>query len=235
MIKSTNVSQSQKKDTNHLLFLDGFRGFAALWVLVSHGLILSGSSIPLLKRGDVAVELFMIMSGFLMVFHYYEREATEPWNSSRTWLKFYIRRFFRIAPLYYLLLFVALWIGPELYKSRCAVDDMYSAPRQLNLRYEDHSLVNIFMHMTFLFGFFPKYAFLTPLPDWSIGLEMQFYLVFPFLVLFLRNNNYFWPVIAISGVGFVLTNFFLKNVYPMPSFLPLKINYFLIRDAVGSG
>lgn len=228
MITPIVVQQSQKLNSNHLSFLDGFRGFAALWVLVSHSMILSGWSFPILKRGDIAVELFMVMSGFLMAFHYYERKVAEPWSSSKTWLKFYIRRFFRIAPLYYVLLFVALWMGPALYVDRCAIDDLYSSPRQLNLRYEDNSLENVLMHMTFLFGLFPKFSFSTPLPDWSIGLEMQFYLVFPFLVLFLRKNNYFWPVIVISGLGFVLTNFFLKNIYPMPSFLPLKVNYFLI-------
>ncbi|CAH2786711.1 MAG: Acyltransferase 3 [uncultured Caballeronia sp.] len=42
---------------------------------------------------------------------------------------------------------------------------------------------NVVTHLTYTFGMFPRYAFNTPLPDWSIGLEMQFYAVFPLLML----------------------------------------------------
>ncbi len=215
-------------DKNHLLFLDGFRGFAALWVLASHCLILSGYSLPILSKGKVAVDIFMVMSGFLMVFHYFKREATEPWAHSRTWFKFYIRRFFRIAPLYYVLFTIALLFGSFLGECRQSIAGVFPGSHTPVDRYIDHSFANIFTHVTFIFGFLPNFAFTTPLPDWSIGLEMQFYFIFPFLMLFLRKHAYILPTILISLLCFVVSKFFLKYAFPMPSFLPLKVHLFFI-------
>ena len=96
-------------NTDHLPWLDGLRGFAALWVLVSHAQILSGMrGIPVLSWGELAVDLFMLLSGFLMAHHYVLRQEKEPWDAKATFYTFWLRRFFRIAPLYYFLLFFAL-------------------------------------------------------------------------------------------------------------------------------
>ena len=96
---------------DYLPFLDGLRGLAALWVIASHSLYLGSADFKYFNRGDIAVDLFMIMSGFLMAYHYYAREDKEPWGEPKTWFKFYVRRFFRIAPLYYVLLFVFFCLG----------------------------------------------------------------------------------------------------------------------------
>jgi len=95
---------------DRLPILDGIRGYAALWVLLGHCSNLSGLNLPLLNRPQMAVDVFMIMSGFLMTQHYFLRQDREPWESPRTWMKFWVRRFFRIAPLYYAVLIPAvLW------------------------------------------------------------------------------------------------------------------------------
>src|SRR5438477_6188480 len=81
--------------------LDGLRGIAALWVLLDHCLLLTGYSLPVIDMPDLGVDHFMMLSGFLMVFHYHLRAQAEPWDAPHTWAKFWLRRFFRIAPLYY--------------------------------------------------------------------------------------------------------------------------------------
>lgn len=65
--------------------LNGIRGIAALWVMVSHINLLSGMyRIPIISSGGLAVDLFMIMSGYLMVFHFEKRGEVEPWERPKT-------------------------------------------------------------------------------------------------------------------------------------------------------
>ncbi|MDQ3839630.1 MAG: acyltransferase [Thermoproteota archaeon] len=96
----------------HLPFLDGLRGVAALWVFISHIMLLTGSYIPILSKGELAVDLFMVLSGILITHNYLIKEDHEPWYSMGTWVNFWIRRVFRIAPVYYVMLVIAIGLGP---------------------------------------------------------------------------------------------------------------------------
>ncbi|TIW59552.1 MAG: acyltransferase, partial [Mesorhizobium sp.] len=115
--------------------LDGLRALAAMWVLVGHCLLLTGWRVPVLGEPDLGVDLFIMLSGFLMVFHYQLRQDREPWQSPETWLKFWTRRYFRIAPLFYVMLFLALALGPYLYESRTVIDDFLLRSHQAPERY----------------------------------------------------------------------------------------------------
>jgi peptidoglycan/LPS O-acetylase OafA/YrhL len=218
------------QDSN-IPWLDGLRGFAALWVLASHVQILSGlNGVKILSWGALAVDLFMILSGFLMAFHYLERQAKEPWTSRTTILKFWLRRFFRIAPLFYILLIISFLLGPWLGECRTVIASHWPATATSSLRYEDNSLFNFFIHISFIFGVLPEYSFRSPLPDWSIGLEMQFYLAFPFIMLLIAKWG---PVV--TTVLLLLICFCFKLLFPdffhafsMPAFLMIKLQVFLI-------
>ena len=215
----------------HLPWLDGLRGIAALWVVLHHTFILTGGrGMPILSWGKLAVDLFMVLSGFLMGHHYMLRRASKPWESPSTWADFWARRWFRISPLYYALLAAALIFGPFIGDQRDLVAAIWPATATAAARYNDASLTNIAMHVTYLFGLVPGYAFRTALPDWSIGLEMQFYLAFPFIMLALHR---FGPlragvflVLACLGLRWVVPGF--AGSFPMPSFLPLKLYVFMI-------
>lgn len=209
--------------------LDGVRGIAALWVLLGHAAILAGFSLPILSEPDLGVDLFILLSGFLMVFQYELRAQREPWEQPATWTKFWMRRFFRIAPLYYITLIAALAAGSAIYDARVALDLYRHVEVQAPTRYLDPSFTNFALHFSFLFGLLPSYSFRTPLPDWSIGLEMQFYAVFPFLMLLIRRTG---PVIgailiAIASVAIVKMTRMAGIHFPMPAFLPLKMPIFL--------
>ena len=209
--------------------LDGLRGIAALWVLVGHCMILTGFAFPIVDRPDLGVDLFILLSGFLMVFQYQLRSSVEDWAAPPTWIAFWIRRFFRIAPLFYLMLAAALLLGPMLYESRLAIDAFVGRSPQQPWRYLDAGIRNIVLHVSFAFGLFPNYAYRTPLPDWSLGLEMQFYAVFPFLVLLARKAGWLWTAVLGSAVGIIIALAFERAGlhFPMPAFLPLKIQIFL--------
>lgn len=216
-------------DIRRVECLDGLRGVAALWVLIGHMMILTGFRLPLIGKPDLGVDLFILLSGFLMMYQYRLRAGSEDWDAAGTWASFWTRRFFRLAPLFYVALAAALIAGPLIYADRVAIDSFLGQSLQPSERYTDGSLANIALHLSFLFGLLPDYAFRTPLPDWSLGLEMQFYLLFPFLILLGRRIGWVPAALVAAGGGVVVA--LLAGAagldYPMPSFLPLKLQLFL--------
>ena len=225
------MNDDRPRSGDHVGALDGLRGLAALWVFASHVQILTGlRPIPVLSWGDSAVDLFMMISGFLMAHHYLGRAAAEPWQRPRTWAGFWLRRLFRIAPAYYVLLAVALAAGAWLGHDRDLIGVHYPWTLTRSDRYLDHGVANILAHVSFVFGALPRYGFSTPLPDWSIGLEMQFYLVMPFLMLAL-GRRFSWPRALALTAASALLAFALRGYsasFDMPSFLPMKLGVFLV-------
>jgi peptidoglycan/LPS O-acetylase OafA/YrhL len=191
-------------------------------------MLLTGWHLPLIGDPDLGVDLFIMLSGFLMVFHYQLRESREPWTEVSTWSSFWTRRFFRIAPLYYVMLAIAIALGPIIFQSRMVIDHFLNVTPQLPERYLDGSLENIALHLSFLFGLSPGHAFRTPLPDWSISLEMQFYAVLPFLMLFVQRLGWLRGSVGIvvAGVLFATAIRLAGIDFPMPAFLPLKMHVF---------
>lgn len=81
--------------------LEGLRGLASLWVVLGHICILTRFHLPILSVPAIGVDLFILLSGYLMAKNYVERKEQERWTDASTFKKFWTRRFFRIAPLYY--------------------------------------------------------------------------------------------------------------------------------------
>lgn len=217
------------KKTTWLPEMEGFRGYASLWVLIGHICILTSCKIPLLGTPSYGVDLFIILSGFLMTKNYIERKEIEPWSRKSTFIKFYIRRFFRIAPLYYLLLIIAVFFGPFFGEMRDIIGQNFSETITDTSRFNDQSFFNIFFHMSLLFGLSPSYSFRTVLPDWSIGLEFQYYLLFPFIMLLCSNGKLSIKLLIISVAStisyFIFTDFF--ESFHMPSFILMKLPVFI--------
>jgi peptidoglycan/LPS O-acetylase OafA/YrhL len=46
--------------------LEGLRGLLALWVFIFHAIRFSGLHVPLLSEGGLAVEVFILLSGFMI-------------------------------------------------------------------------------------------------------------------------------------------------------------------------
>jgi peptidoglycan/LPS O-acetylase OafA/YrhL len=121
-------------------------------------------------------------------------------------------------------------LGPYLGRQRLAIASDFPGTMTDAVRYSSISVDTVATHVSFLFGAMPSCSFATPLPDWSIGLEMQFYLVFPFLMLAVSRFGYLGMISAILGcveVGSLgASNFY--HSFPMPSFLPLRLHLFLL-------
>ncbi|WP_122289196.1 acyltransferase family protein [Serratia plymuthica] len=209
--------------------LEGLRGLASLWVVLGHICILTSFRFPILSDPGIGVDLFILLSGYLMAKNYVERKEKEPWTESATFKKFWLRRFFRIAPLYYVLLIAAIGFGNYFGEARDIIGHFYSETQTNSSRYSDSSFLNLLTHLTFTFGFLPHFSFNTVLPDWSIGLEMQFYFLFPFIMLGVMKLGFargcFAVIIVCLVAKHLLPNYF--SSFPMPSMILMKLNLFI--------
>lgn len=146
-----------------LRFLNALRTLAALWVVQVHCILWGGFKIWF-PNPELAVDVFMMLSGVLMVATVESREAQQPLSRLSTWLTFYSRRFFRLAPLYYLCLAVAVLTSTWFIGGYQVLFDMYparwgGATSEYNPAFASYSMVSLLLHVTFVFGLLPHYVF----------------------------------------------------------------------------
>ncbi|UUV07258.1 acyltransferase [Ruegeria sp. YS9] len=181
--------------------LDALRGIAAAAVVFVHAVLIHPLGVDYTDWGvdyfSMGVPLFFIISAMSMSLAYPNGVSID-----RSWA-YALRRFFRIAPLFYLMLFAWLYIGVQAETG------------------------TIIRNMTFLFGFVPSEQTSLVPAGWSIGVEVIFYLLFPFLwiwrniwsaiILFLLACLG-WASINLSGQGevpdyYYWTSFFTNAPY----------------------
>ncbi|WP_163407770.1 acyltransferase family protein [Flavobacterium ajazii] len=167
-----NVVKLQK-----LHYIDTIRGIAILMVISCHSAQLGavkGSYLfsAFFSLGARGVQLFFIASAFTLFRSYKGRENLE----KRPVQNFFIRRFFRIAPIYYL--------GIIYYFFRITYDLPYWFGSQLYI-----SKSNLLSNVFFLHGISPYWINSFIPGGWSISVEMFFYVTSPFLFRKIRNIN----------------------------------------------
>ena len=210
-------------------FINALRGFSALWVVIAHCCIWGGYK-GYIPDPKVAVDIFMMVSGFLMMYTVNLTHKNEPFELRRNWLKFYIRRFFRISPAYYLSLFVAITLYRIYVPSYQELGRLNHNLKLANLS-ADFSLSNMLLHISYVFGLVPSKAFSTLLPDWSLSLEMQFYFLFPVIFMFFHKNPSRRKIIAFTIVAIIvslLSKKFIMNVFTESSLILYQLPMFLI-------
>ena len=181
------------KPGERILVLDGIRGLAIALVLVWHfvAVPLSESSLPVLRflsrvtlQSWSGVDLFFVLSGFLIGGILIDAKGSE--HYFRT---FYIRRAFRILPIYVV---ACLAYFPV---SRLAISGFQGAIKPA---------MPWFIYATFTQNFWLAsgrwHVWLSP--TWSLAIEEQFYLTLPLLVLLVPAKR-LWEVAA-AGVITVL-------------------------------
>jgi exopolysaccharide production protein ExoZ len=145
--------------------LDALRGLMALAVVIYHvgawTRVFAGSlRDAVIVLGVYSVEGFFVISGFCF-FHLYGEASTTGLRSGAALRSFYLKRFFRLAPLYYLAFGMSLALEP-IYRA------VFSWGRLLE-------------NLTLSFGLFhPNHSFVVG--GWSIGLELVFYAALPVLL-----------------------------------------------------
>lgn len=161
--------------------LNGLRCIAALLVLFHHVeqlRQLQGWSnwyhIPFFESvGKTAVHLFFVLSGFLIT---YLLVKEKEWIGDISIRPFYYRRILRIWPLYYLVVLLSFFVFPRF-------DFLRIQHFHYDLFYQNFEvallLFGLFLSNFFLiyYGFIPHVT-----QVWSIGIEEQFYLIWPWLL-----------------------------------------------------
>jgi peptidoglycan/LPS O-acetylase OafA/YrhL len=154
-----------------LEFLDALRGLAAAYVVVYHTILIPHPSLALPRwaktlaiGGYTGVTLFFMVSAFSLYF-------TMPLRlrESHPTRAFYLHRFFRIAPLFYLLLVATLI-------------------RDAVLSGFHHSKLDIAASVLFLFNAFPGREPGIVWAGWAVGVEMLFYAAFPLIYKRVRSS-----------------------------------------------
>ena len=147
----------------HIPALDGLRGIAVLTVMIYHLTYLLPSLSAFVKGGFLGVDIFFVLSGFLItsiLIKEYEKDGQISLK------KFYLRRAFRLVPAFWtFLIFIYFFAGQIL------------PAEQAKLIYSHD---NLFYAFTYLMNWHS--AFGTELTgnlnhSWSLAIEEQFYII----------------------------------------------------------
>ncbi len=200
----------------HFAGLNGFRAIAALAVVISHttwslgdfGLnprvlgVTSNGTPAGLQLAGFGVSIFFALSGFLIT---YLLLVEKNKNGRISCFDFYARRALRIWPLYYIYLAAALTVA-------------YLTKEQTNLNQLPYYLL-----------FAPNIPVSAGKPLaycvhlWSIGIEEQFYLLWPWIVSRVRNLERFIYLLTVTLIGVKLLIRF--------SYGDASLNYQIVQNA----
>src|ERR1700749_4021803 len=180
----TPPSKSSGLKKQYYSNLDTLRFIAAFFVVGLHWL-------PFLNRhpfGKAGVDIFFVLSGFLIteiLFKSKQETADRPSLKIHAIKTFYVKRALRIFPIYYLVVILFfIWNQPPI-----GGDWVYLFTYTTNflIYFKDH-LIDPLSHL------------------WSLAVEEQFYIVWPFFIFFI--NKKWYPhlifIVLITSLLFVL-------------------------------
>lgn len=99
----TSASPQVSSPTKRYVLLDGFRGLAAIYVVLSH---VGGETYHGLQWGNIRVDFFFVLSGFVLQRRIPQADD-QRWASARSFIR---SRFFRLWPMLLTVLFARLLI-----------------------------------------------------------------------------------------------------------------------------
>ncbi|MBI5943823.1 MAG: acyltransferase [Chloroflexi bacterium] len=196
------ISKTERFEPQKLDHVDALRGVAILMVIFVH----TAQSVPDLPKwvlqitryGQLGVQLFFVVSAITL-----SLSAERRVNESAKTKKYLIRRFFRIAPLYYIgIVWYFLFDLIQAY--------LKTGSAQVDL--DKSTLINKLSNFLFVHGFYPPANNNVVPGGWSIGTEMAFYLCFPLLFAFFkvlsrRNTFQFLGLFVLLACGYYVLEY----------------------------
>jgi peptidoglycan/LPS O-acetylase OafA/YrhL len=200
--------------------LDSFRFFAVFLVIISHWL--PSSKLNIMPTGRIGVTFFFVLSGFLISSNllYTKHSLDEGKLTLKGALtEFYLRRTLRIFPLYYFAIIALLVTIPKLFEDNL---EWYLLYVPNFLFFKEQKWPGMLSHL------------------WSLGVEEQFYILWPLIILLVRKSVLKFVIISVIlfSVGFkIFANSFFSfyDVLPFSCFDSFGIGALLAYSYVEEG
>ena len=167
--------------------LDSLRAIAVFIVIVSHWLP-KNLLVTVLQPGQLGVNIFFVLSGFLItnILLKSKIQAESIGISKLAIIKnFFVRRSLRIFPIYYLTIFLVF---------------IFASPTTTTIR---HSFIYYLTYTTNLYFYHIHSWDGMTSHLWSLAVEEQFYLVWPWVILFSPKQMLLPCIGAFIGIGVV--------------------------------
>lgn len=161
-----------------LLPLTSLRFISAFWVFLFHITLRWPLNLPvpvtnILSQGPLGMSIFFILSGFILTYNYFEKEPVKEYKA------FVIKRFARIYPIYIIVSLATLpWFVIPQSPTHTSHDIV------IFLTY----IIIIILNICLLQAWFPSlFNYWIHGSTWSLSVEWLFYLLFPFILSFIKN------------------------------------------------
>lgn len=210
------MTEQQNNPRNYFLTLDSFRGICACIVAFSHFHANSFfNRSPILDRGDIYVDFFFVLSGFVIFANYGEKLQQGYSVGKFVWL-----RFWRLYPLHFAVLMA--FIIPDLLQMVVHVDGA-AAYAPFSAQNEGLNAIFANLFLVHALHILPEGLSFNG-PSWSISVEFYTYIIMAFiLTLFRKSYRILLSVLAISSA---IALFYLKGeLYAKTDFGILRCIY----------
>lgn len=182
---------------SHLPKLDALRAIAALMVLFSHYLIDVKAPFRF-DYGGYGVQIFFVISGFLITSILLSQKEKVQLPKRKLIGSFIVKRVLRLFPVYYIVLTVLFVLS--------VFGNLWIC--------EEGDWVHYFTY-TQNYIFFTK-GWQSPLLNhtWSLAVEEQFYLIWPFIILLIPRRHELKILLSIFILG-IVSRVYFQGFYPV--------------------
>ena len=209
MIKSKNYRQD----------IQGLRALAVIVVCLYH------FNVPGFEGGFIGVDIFFVVSGYLITSNILRDLKNNTFSISN----FYLRRFFRLFPALLATLVVTFLLAIVIFPAPMLATQTIAAASSITFVSNFLFSVNT--------GYFGETGLTEPfLHTWSLSVEEQFYIIWPFFIMLLIRMRYaigLLFIVLVSIVGVVISEAGVRYFEHYSFYLvPFRIFEFAIGGVV---